>query len=228
MKRKCLAGHSHEGTRALHRFSVNRAASCGSARSPAVLIQRQLPRKRDSSTLHVRRARRSVPGVLQPFDAESAARDRAGGSSGIGRATALRFARAGASVLVVGRNQEALAEVAAGITEAGGRGAACVADVTAAMRRSDRRSGAVARRRARRARECGRHHRVGYGRDDDRPAVGHDDGYQRARAVPADARRRRSTDRLAGLDRERVERHRPAVVSQGSWRIASASRASIS
>ena len=55
-----------------------------------------------------------------------------GGSSGIGRAAALRFARAGASVLVVGRNQEALDNVAAGITEAGGRGAACVADVTAA------------------------------------------------------------------------------------------------
>src|SRR4051812_18285128 len=55
-----------------------------------------------------------------------------GGSSGIGRATALRFARAAASVLVVGRNGGSLAEVAAGITEAGGRGAACVADVTAA------------------------------------------------------------------------------------------------
>jgi NAD(P)-dependent dehydrogenase (short-subunit alcohol dehydrogenase family) len=54
-----------------------------------------------------------------------------GGSSGIGRAAALRFARAGASVLVVGRNEEALAEVAAGITAAGGRAAPCVADVTA-------------------------------------------------------------------------------------------------
>jgi hypothetical protein len=34
-----------------------------------------------------------------------------GASSGIGRATALRFARAGAAVLVVGRDDDALAEV---------------------------------------------------------------------------------------------------------------------
>ena len=36
-----------------------------------------------------------------------------GASSGIGRATALRFAREGASVLLVGRAGEALAEISA-------------------------------------------------------------------------------------------------------------------
>ena len=55
-----------------------------------------------------------------------------GASSGIGRAAAQRFARAGASVLVVGRNEAALAEVAAAVEREGGRGAALVADVTAA------------------------------------------------------------------------------------------------
>jgi NAD(P)-dependent dehydrogenase (short-subunit alcohol dehydrogenase family) len=53
-----------------------------------------------------------------------------GGSSGIGRATALRFGREGAAVLVVGRDAGALAEVAAGIERAGGRSASLVTDVT--------------------------------------------------------------------------------------------------
>ena len=53
-----------------------------------------------------------------------------GASSGIGRATALRFARAGASVLVVGRGEAALGEVAAAVKREGGRGATLVADVT--------------------------------------------------------------------------------------------------
>ena len=59
-----------------------------------------------------------------------------GASSGIGRATALRFARAGASVLVVGRNDSALAEVAAAVERAGGRSATLAADVTEAEARS--------------------------------------------------------------------------------------------
>src|SRR4051812_25854902 len=54
-----------------------------------------------------------------------------GGSSGIGRASALRFARAGASVTVVGRDGGALAAVVTEIEAAGGRAAAFVADVTA-------------------------------------------------------------------------------------------------
>jgi NAD(P)-dependent dehydrogenase (short-subunit alcohol dehydrogenase family) len=54
-----------------------------------------------------------------------------GASSGIGRATALRFGRAGAAVLAVGRDGSALEEVAAEVTRAGGQAAACVADVTA-------------------------------------------------------------------------------------------------
>jgi NAD(P)-dependent dehydrogenase (short-subunit alcohol dehydrogenase family) len=53
-----------------------------------------------------------------------------GASSGIGRATALRFARAGASVLLVGRNDSALAEVAAAVEREGGRSATLAADVT--------------------------------------------------------------------------------------------------
>jgi len=54
-----------------------------------------------------------------------------GASSGIGRAAAIRFARGGASVLAVGRNEPALAETAAAVDREGGRGAALAVDVTA-------------------------------------------------------------------------------------------------
>jgi NAD(P)-dependent dehydrogenase (short-subunit alcohol dehydrogenase family) len=54
-----------------------------------------------------------------------------GATSGIGRAAALRFAKAGASVLAVGRNESTLAEVAAEIEREGGRAATHAADVTA-------------------------------------------------------------------------------------------------
>jgi NAD(P)-dependent dehydrogenase (short-subunit alcohol dehydrogenase family) len=53
-----------------------------------------------------------------------------GASSGIGRATALRFGRSGASVLVVGRDEGALANVAAAVESEGGHSAVCQADVT--------------------------------------------------------------------------------------------------
>ncbi|MDT7540833.1 MAG: hypothetical protein QOE33_737 [Acidobacteriota bacterium] len=53
-----------------------------------------------------------------------------GASSGIGRATALRFAEEGAQVALVGREREALARVAAEISELGGESFAIVADVT--------------------------------------------------------------------------------------------------
>ena len=53
-----------------------------------------------------------------------------GASSGIGRATAERFGRSGAAVLAVGRDEQALLDVARTIEAAGGRGAAFVADVT--------------------------------------------------------------------------------------------------
>jgi NAD(P)-dependent dehydrogenase (short-subunit alcohol dehydrogenase family) len=53
-----------------------------------------------------------------------------GASSGIGRAAALRFARDGASVLLVGRAEAALAEVAAVVDREGGRSATLAADVT--------------------------------------------------------------------------------------------------
>ena len=55
-----------------------------------------------------------------------------GASSGIGRATALRFGREGAAVLVVGRDEAALSEVAAAVSREGGRGEVLAADVTAA------------------------------------------------------------------------------------------------
>lgn len=55
-----------------------------------------------------------------------------GASSGIGRATALRFGREGAAVLAVGRDEAALAEVASAVSREGGRGEALTADVTAA------------------------------------------------------------------------------------------------
>jgi NAD(P)-dependent dehydrogenase (short-subunit alcohol dehydrogenase family) len=53
-----------------------------------------------------------------------------GATSGIGRATALRFAEAGAQVAVVGRNAQALKEVAGEIEMAGGEAHTIRADVT--------------------------------------------------------------------------------------------------
>lgn len=55
-----------------------------------------------------------------------------GASSGIGRATATRLARDGFSVLLVGRDEAALAALCAEIERSGGRAASLVADVTAA------------------------------------------------------------------------------------------------
>jgi NAD(P)-dependent dehydrogenase (short-subunit alcohol dehydrogenase family) len=54
-----------------------------------------------------------------------------GASSGIGRSAALAFAREGAAVVLVGRNEPTLAEVGQLITESGGRSLVCAADVTA-------------------------------------------------------------------------------------------------
>jgi NAD(P)-dependent dehydrogenase (short-subunit alcohol dehydrogenase family) len=53
-----------------------------------------------------------------------------GASSGIGRAAALRFGRSGASVLAVGREEKALADVAADVEREGGRAQIFRADVT--------------------------------------------------------------------------------------------------
>jgi NAD(P)-dependent dehydrogenase (short-subunit alcohol dehydrogenase family) len=55
-----------------------------------------------------------------------------GASSGIGRATAVRFARDGAAVLAVGREQDTLNEVCEAVEKEGGRGMPHVADVTGA------------------------------------------------------------------------------------------------
>jgi NAD(P)-dependent dehydrogenase (short-subunit alcohol dehydrogenase family) len=53
-----------------------------------------------------------------------------GASSGIGRATTLKFAASGAAVLAVGRSAAALAEVVKEVTAEGGRAELFVADVT--------------------------------------------------------------------------------------------------
>lgn len=53
-----------------------------------------------------------------------------GGGSGIGRATALAFAREGAAVVVAGRNPDPLAETVKLIEADGGRAAAVTADIT--------------------------------------------------------------------------------------------------
>lgn len=53
-----------------------------------------------------------------------------GATSGIGRATAVRFAEAGARAAIIGRNRESLAEVAREIKERGGEALEISADVT--------------------------------------------------------------------------------------------------
>jgi NAD(P)-dependent dehydrogenase (short-subunit alcohol dehydrogenase family) len=55
-----------------------------------------------------------------------------GATSGIGRAAAESFGREGASVVLVGRNEAVLGEVAGTVRDAGSRALACAADVTAA------------------------------------------------------------------------------------------------
>jgi len=55
-----------------------------------------------------------------------------GSTSGIGRAAAEAFGQAGGAVVLVGRNESALREVATRIREQGGRQTTCAVDVTAA------------------------------------------------------------------------------------------------
>jgi NAD(P)-dependent dehydrogenase (short-subunit alcohol dehydrogenase family) len=55
-----------------------------------------------------------------------------GATSGIGRSAAQAFGREGASLVLVGRNREALAAIGEVVEQAGGRVASCVADVTTA------------------------------------------------------------------------------------------------
>ena len=54
-----------------------------------------------------------------------------GATSGIGRATAEAFGKDGGSVVVVGRDETELTEVAAAVRDGGGQAVACRADVTA-------------------------------------------------------------------------------------------------
>ena len=53
-----------------------------------------------------------------------------GATSGIGRAAAERLGQERASVVLVGRSEPALAEVARAVAAAGGRAVTCRADVT--------------------------------------------------------------------------------------------------
>lgn len=55
-----------------------------------------------------------------------------GATSGIGRASALAFAREGGAVVLVGRDQSALAEALAACRASGGAAVTCAADLTAA------------------------------------------------------------------------------------------------
>jgi NAD(P)-dependent dehydrogenase (short-subunit alcohol dehydrogenase family) len=55
-----------------------------------------------------------------------------GATSGIGRSAAEAFGREGASLVLVGRNEQALAEVADSVQQTGGRAVACAVDVTTA------------------------------------------------------------------------------------------------
>src|SRR5450432_689756 len=54
-----------------------------------------------------------------------------GATSGIGREAAEEFGREGGSVVLVGRQESALAESAAAVRAAGGQAATCSADLTA-------------------------------------------------------------------------------------------------
>jgi len=53
-----------------------------------------------------------------------------GATSGIGRATAEAFGRERATVVLVGRDEEALAEITNNVSAAGGRPVSCAADIT--------------------------------------------------------------------------------------------------
>jgi NAD(P)-dependent dehydrogenase (short-subunit alcohol dehydrogenase family) len=55
-----------------------------------------------------------------------------GATSGIGRSAARAFGREGASLVLVGRNEAALAAIAEDVQRAGGSAVSCVADVTTA------------------------------------------------------------------------------------------------
>ena len=68
-----------------------------------------------------------VPIQLKPLDQQTIV--ITGASSGIGLATARRAARAGAAVVMVARNGEALSKAAADIRSGGGKAAVCTVDI---------------------------------------------------------------------------------------------------
>src|SRR5437773_3653602 len=68
--------------------------------------------------------------MTHPFDLAGAAAVITGGGSGIGRATALSFARRGAKIVIGDLREERAKEVAAQIEAAGGAAIAVAADVS--------------------------------------------------------------------------------------------------
>lgn len=85
--------------------------------------------------LHARTKHCAPDGTVElshnhPMDFKDKAVIVTGASSGIGRATALAFARAGGSVVAVARDQSALQDVVAHMREVNGTGHACPCDVT--------------------------------------------------------------------------------------------------
>src|SRR5439155_20597234 len=74
---------------------------------------------------------RSPPSTLSFMSFSSKAIVVTGATSGIGRATAEAFGREGARVMLVGRDDAALADVADVVSASGGQAIACRADVTA-------------------------------------------------------------------------------------------------
>jgi NAD(P)-dependent dehydrogenase (short-subunit alcohol dehydrogenase family) len=69
---------------------------------------------------------------LTPMNAVQQVAIVTGATSGIGRATALRFVRSGASLVAVGRDETALRNLTAEVEAGGGHALAVVADVTTA------------------------------------------------------------------------------------------------
>ena len=85
-----------------------------------------------------------------------------GGTSGIGKTTAIEFARAGAKVVLTGRREKEGAQVVAKIKKLGGQAAFVRADVA-----KDADANQIRRARVRQAKHSHQRHRSGCDRDRD-------------------------------------------------------------
>src|SRR4051812_629552 len=100
-------------------------AAARTAHRPGVLDPRQIGQVGDSRRF--RAARLCYKRVMSKAQTVIVT----GASSGIGRATTLKFAASGAAVFAVGRQEAALQEVVGEAIAAGGRAGHFVADITA-------------------------------------------------------------------------------------------------